>query len=81
MVELVFEGLDTHSNVTLNGQLIASTNNMHRTWVIDVKDTLKATDLNNLTVYFKSSSQHDLDAAEDMLPYVLPVNYSYSRKA
>ena len=81
VVELVFEGLDTHANVTLNGQLIASTNNMHRTWIVDVKDILKASDLNNLTVYFKSSCQHDIEAAEDMLPYVLPVNYSYSRKA
>ena len=62
VIELVFEGLDTHANVTLNGQLIAQTNNMHRTWVVDVKSVLSSNDTNNLTVYFASSAQFDLDA-------------------
>ena len=81
MVELVFEGLDTHANITLNGKLIGSTNNMHRTWTFNVKDILSSNSSNNLHIYFRSATNHDLQAAEEFLPYVLPYNYSHSRKA
>lgn len=35
------EGLDTLADIRINGQLIASTNNMHRTYEFDVKDVLR----------------------------------------
>src|SRR6185503_8998204 len=35
-VELVFDGLDTVADVRLNGQTVARTANMHRTYRVDV---------------------------------------------
>lgn len=37
VVNLVFEGLDTHTDIVLNGVALGSTNNTHRTWIFDVK--------------------------------------------
>ena len=48
--ELVFEGVDTVADVYLNGNLIASLDNMHRTWRLDVTGRLKEKD-NELRVY------------------------------
>ena len=39
--ELVFEGIDTLADIELNGKKIASVDNMHRTWRLDVKETAK----------------------------------------
>uniref|UniRef100_UPI000B0A2810 glycosyl hydrolase 2 galactose-binding domain-containing protein n=1 Tax=Chryseobacterium sp. CCH4-E10 TaxID=1768758 RepID=UPI000B0A2810 len=39
-IDLVFEGLDTFSEVYLNGKLIQSTDNMFRKWTIPVKQYL-----------------------------------------
>ncbi len=39
--ELVFEGIDTLSEIYLNGVKVASTNNMHRTWIFDITSLLK----------------------------------------
>src|SRR4030095_3173910 len=36
-LELVFEGLDTYTNILLNGEPLLTTDNMFRTWRIDVK--------------------------------------------
>ena len=47
------EGLDTLAEVTLNGVLLGSTNNMHRTWEYDVKNLLKNED-NKLEIVFRS---------------------------
>ena len=35
--ELIFEGLDTHTEIFLNNELLAKTNNSHREWIFDVK--------------------------------------------
>jgi beta-mannosidase len=35
-------GLDTVADVTINGQLVLSANNMFRTWTVDVKSALQA---------------------------------------
>ncbi|KKI92407.1 glycoside hydrolase [Bacillus sp. SA1-12] len=40
-VVIRFEGVDTISEIVLNGHLIAKTNNMHRTYEFDVKPFLK----------------------------------------
>eukprot|EP00347_Sterkiella_histriomuscorum_P013880 403363013 len=84
VVEMVFEGLDTHATVNLNGQDILKANNMHRTWVIDVKNVLSKDAINNITIHFNSAPLHDLQAADDLnksMGIVLPFNYSFSRKA
>lgn len=47
--ELVFEGLDTICKVFLNGSLIGDTDNMHRTWIFDIKGIAKK-GKNELTV-------------------------------
>ncbi|HOP05003.1 MAG TPA: hypothetical protein PLE67_11050 [Tenuifilaceae bacterium] len=39
-VYLVFEGIDTHAEIILNGEIIGKTNNMFRTWKIDVTNKL-----------------------------------------
>lgn len=39
-VELVFHGLDTYADVFLNGSSILTTDNMFRTWRVDVRDFL-----------------------------------------
>lgn len=51
--ELVFEGLDTVADVLLDGVVIASTRNMHRTYRIDVTDRLRE-GANELEVRFTS---------------------------
>ena len=47
------EGLDTLASVTINGILIAETNNMHRTYEFEVKDILKNKN-NELKIVFHS---------------------------
>lgn len=50
---LRFNGLDTVADITLNGQRLGSTNNMHRIWDYSVKDMLKE-NKNELVVLFHS---------------------------
>lgn len=52
-VELVCEGLDTLAHVSLNGREIAFADNMHITWVLDVKEQLHAGE-NTLEIRFDS---------------------------
>jgi len=54
-VILHFDGIDTLSEITLNGVKIAETNNMHRTYEYEVKDLLKAE--NELKVYLHSPNK------------------------
>lgn len=41
IIDLEFDGIDTYSDVKLNGEKILSTNNMFKTWKIEVKEFLK----------------------------------------
>jgi beta-mannosidase len=66
-IELVCEGLDTFATVMLNGVTVASTNNMFRTWVIDVKIALKAGS-NQLRIKF------------DPLPDITAQSMAYEKK-
>lgn len=50
--ELVFEGLDTLAQVTLNGTVVLDADDMHRVWHVDVKTLLQ--DENTLEVLLKS---------------------------
>jgi beta-mannosidase len=52
-LELVFKGLDTYADVTLNGTDILHTDNMFREWRANVKPQLKAGE-NRLHIRFRS---------------------------
>ncbi|MBI9071343.1 MAG: glycoside hydrolase family 2 protein [Melioribacteraceae bacterium] len=51
--ELVFEGLDTYAEVSLNDSIILNAENMFRTWNVNVKSILKK-EGNKLSVKFKN---------------------------
>ena len=51
-LELVFKGLDTYADVTLNGTDILHTDNMFREWRVNVKPQLK-TGENHLHIRFR----------------------------
>ncbi|RLV86522.1 Beta-mannosidase B [Meyerozyma sp. JA9] len=53
--ELVFEGLDTFATVYLNEKKILETDNMFRTYKVDVKDKIEFGKSNSLRIYFKSA--------------------------
>lgn len=63
-VELVCEGLDTLVHVSLNGREIAFTDNMHITWVWDVKEQLHA-GKNTLEIRFDSPILYCAKKAEE----------------
>ncbi|CAK4824605.1 unnamed protein product, partial [Aphanomyces euteiches] len=75
-VELVFDGLDTYADVSLNGQSILSADNMFRSWRIDVKQLLKQ-GVNTLHISFRSPIMEDLPKLE-MLGYQLPASNDQS---
>jgi beta-mannosidase len=52
-LEMVFKGLDTYAQVFLNDSLILETDNMFRTYQVDVKPFLRVGE-NHLHVYFES---------------------------
>lgn len=59
--ELCCEGLDTLAKVYLNGQLVLDADNMHRTWITDVKAALQPGE-NQIRVYFSSPIRYTADA-------------------
>lgn len=63
-VELVCEGLDTLAHVSLNGREIAFADNMHITWVWDVKEQLHAGE-NTLEIRFNSPILYCAKKAEE----------------
>ena len=63
-VELVCEGLDTLAHVSLNGREIAFVDNMHITWVWDVKEQLHAGE-NTLEIRFDSPILYCAKKAEE----------------
>jgi beta-mannosidase len=87
-IELVFEGLDTYAEVTLNGSRILTSDNMFLPWRVDVKNTLKSGP-NRLHIQFFSPIQKVMPAYNDF-PCRIPVSDNdhaekrvsvYSRKA
>ena len=69
-IELVFEGLDTYSTIFLNGKEIQFSDNMFRTWRIDIKANL-ILGLNELRVRFHSPISMNKKNVNKS-PYVLP---------
>ena len=55
-LDLVFEGLDTVADVSLNGRLLLRADNMHRTWRADIRSFAKAGE-NVLKVLFYSPNR------------------------
>lgn len=78
--DLVFYGLDTFSEIYLNGKLLKKTDNMFRTWKIPVKNDLKIGN-NTLQIKFKSSVNVGKDLAKKV-PFTMPESpRSFVRKA
>ena len=80
-LELVCEGLDTVATVELNGQHLASTQNMHRAYRFDVRPFLHVGD-NTLSVTFAAPTtygERERDAHGD-LPNAYPTPFNFIRK-
>lgn len=79
-VDLIFNGLDTFSEIYLNGRLLKKTDNMFRKWEIPVKDFLKEGD-NDLKVKFISAVKEGKERAKKV-PFTMPESpRSFVRKA
>ena len=80
-VELVFEGLDTYAEVSLNGEKLFFADNQFRKWKWrqDVEPLLKEKD-NLLEVHFIRYDSTQLSLYEHTLPR-LPEKYAVTRKA
>ncbi|MHC1707079.1 MAG: glycoside hydrolase family 2 protein [Bacteroidales bacterium] len=79
-IQLVFEGLDTYTGITLNGSPLANTDNMFRTWMFPVKNLLKP-GKNILEITFLSAVKKGKEQAV-ALPYTLPGEEKvFTRKA
>lgn len=50
------DGLDTLADITVNGSFVANANNMHRTWIFDVKDLLIEGE-NIISILFRSPTK------------------------
>ncbi|MBP2157912.1 MULTISPECIES: glycoside hydrolase family 2 protein [Asticcacaulis] len=72
-VELVFDGLDTFAEVSVNGTKVLAANNMFRGWRVPVKGMLKA-GVNTITVDLDSPLKKMKPLVADM-PYVMPGAY------
>lgn len=80
-VDLVCEGLDTVAQVRLNGQLVAETHNMHRTYRFPVGDLLLGGE-NHLEIRFTSVYDQAEAVRREVgeLPAGYPTPYPYVRK-
>jgi beta-mannosidase len=66
-LELVFEGLDTYADVFLNDQLLITTDNMFRTWRVNIRGAAKL-GTNTLRIHFRSP-------INEVLPVMAKMNY------
>lgn len=79
-IDLVFNGLDTFSDVYLNGKLLKTTNNMFRKWEIPIKQYVKSGS-NLLQIKFKSAVNEGKELAKK-IPFTMPESpRSFVRKA
>lgn len=61
---LTFYGIDTISQIYLNGKYLGTTNNMHRTWIFDIKK-VAVLGKNNLCVKIKSPNKYIAEKQEE----------------
>jgi beta-mannosidase len=59
VVELVFEGLDTYAEVTLNDSLVLNANNMFRTWRVNCRNIVRERG-NHLIIRFRNVFDENL---------------------
>lgn len=79
-IDLVFNGLDTFSEIYLNGKLLKKTDNMFRKWEIPVKQYLK-TGKNTVQIKFSSAVNTGKELAKKV-PFTMPESpRSFVRKA
>ncbi|MGG5210379.1 beta-mannosidase [Chryseobacterium sp. MIQD13] len=79
-LDLVFNGLDTFSEIYLNGKLLKKTDNMFRKWEIPVKGLLKEGN-NELKIKFTSAVKEGKELAKKV-PFTTPESpRSFVRKA
>ncbi|MGV2449507.1 UNVERIFIED_CONTAM: hypothetical protein POZ17_01710 [Ralstonia mannitolilytica] len=79
-IDLVFNGLDTFSEIYLNGQLLKKTDNMFRKWNIPAKQYLKPGH-NTLQIKFTSAVNTGKELAKK-IPFTMPESpRSFVRKA
>ncbi|AZA50907.1 glycoside hydrolase family 2 protein [Chryseobacterium carnipullorum] len=79
-IDLIFNGLDTFSEIYLNGKLLKKTDNMFRKWNVPVKEFLKQGD-NDLQIKFKSAVKQGKELAKKV-PFAMPESpRSFVRKA
>lgn len=79
-IDLVFNGLDTFSEIYLNGKQLKKTDNMFRKWEIPVKQDLKPGD-NVIQIKFRSSVTVGKELAKKV-PFTMPESpRSFVRKA
>jgi beta-mannosidase len=79
-IDLIFHGLDTFSEIYLNGKLLQSTDNMFRKWTIPVKQNLKIGE-NSLHIKFKSAINAGKELAKKVSFTTPESPRSYVRKA
>lgn len=79
VVELVFDGVDTYAEVSLNGEKLFEADNQFRIWKKDVKPILKARD-NLLVVHFPRYDSIQQALYDQHAPR-LPEKYAVTRKA
>lgn len=72
VAELDFEGLDTYAEISVNGNLVAKTDNMFREWKADVKKYLKEGD-NELHILLRSPITEGIKKY-DAQGYEIPVS-------
>ena len=73
-----FEGVDTYSDIFLNGQKVLSTNNMFHEWTVNIKPILKRDD-NELLIKLRSPINEVLPKMEE-LGYELPADNDQAGK-
>lgn len=79
-IELKFEGLDTYAKIYLNKKLILETNNMFRSWLVNIKKEVKEGN-NTLLIVFESAVKKGKLLASK-LSYTLPGDEKvFTRKA
>src|SRR5438552_10086867 len=77
-LELVFEGLDTYADVFLNDQPLKATDNMFRTWRVDLKRQARSGS-NTLRIHFRSPINEVLPIMAKM-DYELPAGNDQGEK-
>ncbi len=79
-LELQFDGLDTYAKIYLNDSLILTTDNMFRTWTVDIKKAAHIGN-NSLKIIFESAVKKGKEEASK-LNYTLPGDEKvFTRKA